>query len=339
MYIDLKRKIAALIELGKSIESISVDEKTELFYKAAIANAWFDPKNMEIALQGIAFMLQPTQLQQWLQNYPNLKLEINPKKVGVIMAGNIPAVGLLDAICVLLSNHILYAKLSKDDSILMQWLLNKLQAIEPALGNKIVFTEQLKNIDALIATGSDNSSRYFEHYFSKVPHIIRKNRTSIAILDGKESEEALLNLGKDIFTYYGLGCRNVSKILIPENYDLTLFFEAIFSYSYVLQNRKYANNYEYNRAIYLMNQVKFLDNNFLLIKESDELTSPVGVLYFSRYKDTDQVLDLINENIDKIQCIAVVGPQGKEIQFGNTQKPNIWDYADGVDTLEFLKNI
>ncbi len=339
MHIDLDKKIKALIELGSQINAISLDEKLELFYNAGIANAWFIPENLALALEGIAFMLQKSQLEHWLQQYQFLNNNRIPKKVGVIMAGNIPGVGMHDAIAVLLSGHILYAKLSKDDTVLMTWLLNKLKVIEPSFLNFIVYTDQLKDIEALIATGSDNSSRYFEYYFSKIPHIIRKNRTSLAILDGNESKDDIMNLGKDIFTYFGLGCRNISKLLIPQNYDLTLFFEAIYPFNWVLENRKYANNYEYNRAIYLMNQEEFLDNNFLLIKESTEMVSPIGVLYYSRYSNTDQVLDLLNENSAKIQCIAVSNPKGKEVRFGQAQKPNVWDYADGIDTLSFLENI
>lgn len=339
MYIDLDRKIEALIELGNQIQQTTQEEKLDLFDNVGYANAWFTPENIEKALEGLSFMLEKNQLSAWLKQYPTLKSANQGKKVGVIMAGNIPAVGFHDAICVLLSGNQLHAKLSSTDTILMKWILNTLIAIEPLFASQIFYVEDLKTIDALIATGSDNSSRYFEYYFSKIPHIIRKNRTSLAILDGKETKEDLTNLGKDIFSYFGLGCRNVSKLLVPKDYDLTLFIEAMFEFKEVLYNRKYANNYEYNRAIYLMNQEEFLDNNFLLIKESKELVSPVGVIYYARYNSTDELLDTLNENAEKLQCISVRNPKGKEIKFGQTQRPNVWDYADGVDTLEFLKNI
>lgn len=334
---ELNTRIEAFIELGKGLQEMPDHEKSHVFHSARYHNQWFTAENMEMALSGLVFMLQENQIKKWIEKY-----EINnsnPKKVGVIMAGNIPAVGFHDAMCVILSGNTLHAKLSSDDTFFMKYLLDKLVQSNPALKEQIVYVDRLNDVDALIATGSDNSARYFEYYFSKKPHIIRKNRTSIAILDGKETDTDLGNLGKDIFTYFGLGCRNISKVYVPENYKFDTFFVAIFGFANIINTQKYANNYDYHRAIFLMNQEQFLDNNFLLIKESKELVSPVGVLYYERYSNTDQLLDAINTNKEKIQCICVREPRGSEVKFGNAQTPNVWDYADGVDTLQFLTNL
>ena len=250
------------------------------------------------------------------------------------MAGNIPLVGFHDFLCVLLSGNNVLAKLSSNDKVLLPYLSNYLIQQEPSLAARIAFTEgKMEGFDAVIATGSNNTSRYFEYYFGKKPNIIRKNRNSIAILTGKESTEELTALGEDIFRYYGLGCRNVSKIYVPKGYDFEPFFNAIFSYKDIVDQHKYANNYDYNKAVYLMSNFKILDNGFLILKEDDGQASPISVLFYAYYDAEETLEQELNAQEEQIQCI--VSKKGG-IGFGETQKPKLHDYADGVDTMEFL---
>lgn len=259
-----------------------------------------------------------------------------PKKVGVIMAGNLPLVGFHDFLCVLLSGNSIVIKLSSDDKTLFPMLIQMLVKFEPQLQDRIsIPTGKLGDIDAIIATGSGNSMRYFESYFGHLPHIFRKNRTSVAVLNGDETTEQLETLGNDIFTHYGLGCRNVSKILIPKDFELNRFFESIIKFGPIINHHKYANNYDYNRAIYLMNLEEILDNGFLLLKESDELFSPLAMLYYQRYENVDEVEAFLTKYKDDIQVI--VG-QGYE-EFGKAQCPMLTDYADGVDTMSWLTKL
>lgn len=324
----------AFVELGKTLSALSKSEIDILAQHAKAHNGWFTQKSILNAIDGIITLTNENDLTNWLSGYKIVNNE--PKKVGVIMAGNIPFVGFHDAMCVLLSGNILYAKLSSDDKIFSHFIFSKLFEIEPSIKKNVVFTESMKEIDALIATGSDNSARYFDYYFSKIPRIIRKNRTSIAILDGSETEADFKALGNDIFTYFGLGCRNIAKLFVPQNYTFDLFFESIFEFGFDMQeNNKYSNNYDYHKALFLMNQDAFLDNNFLMLRESKQLFSPVSVLYYQRYQKMDEVLDFINSNQTNIQCIVSKNGEGN-IKFGQTQMPKVNQYADNVDTMNFL---
>ncbi len=303
-------------------------------------NGWFTKENVLKSLSGIAHLLKKADLQKALAQGSD---PLHPKTVAIIMAGNIPAVGFHDLLCVLLSGNKALIKLSSDDPILIPFLLEILVSIAPDFKEQIAYAEnKLSNFDAVIATGSNNSANYFETYFGKYPHIIRKNRNSVAVITGKESAEELAMLGTDIFDYYGLGCRNVSKIYVPEGYVLDPVFESVFNFGYVIDNKKYANNYEYNRALYLMGQHKFLDNNFLVIKEdSTQFTSPVGVLFYEQYKNTDELIANLKNHKDQIQCIASsIKLDGIEtVEFGGTQSPGFFDYADGLDVMEFLGSL
>ena len=326
------------IALGKYLQHLSSIETDELFYKAANENPWFTKENVELALKGIIQLLNENDLTKWFNSYqlPQKK----EKKIGVVMAGNIPAVGFHDLMCVLLSGNILLAKPSSQDSVLIKEIIKILIEIGPELKEKIFFVERLNDVDAIIATGSDNTSRYFEYYFKEKPHILRRNRTSVAILNGEETKEDIEELGKDIFQYFGLGCRNVSKIYIPEGYILDRFFEGIFKFEQVKNHHKYANNYDYNRSIYLMNQEKFLENGFVSLIESKNLVSPMAVIYYEFYKSVSDLQVELIENQYKIQCVVsnkAWFPQS--IAFGNAQCPSVNDYADGIDTMEFLKNL
>jgi hypothetical protein len=326
----------ALITLGESLKKISLDEINALFYLASVQNQWFTVGNLNTAWQGIIHLLEKENLEKWYISYQIPRSKSNPKTIGVVMAGNIPAVGFHDALCVLISGNILQVKLSADDAVLMKFFLSRLIELFPEFESQIVFSERMKGIDLLIATGNDNTARYFDYYFSKIPRIIRRNRTSLAILEGNESKEELHALGLDIFTYFGLGCRNVSKIFIPTGFNIDTFFEAMYEFHAVINHKKYYNNYEYQRAIYLMNQDAFLDNNFFILKESDTLFSPVSVLYYQYYNSVDDILDFINQNQEKIQCIVSKNLAGRHVGFGKAQFPTIFDYADNIDTLKFI---
>jgi hypothetical protein len=304
-----------------------------LINREVIHNGWFTPVNVRQSLKSLGHLLNTRDLEAWTQKYIYAK---EPKKVALIMAGNIPLVGFHDFLCVLLSGHSVVAKVSSQDKYLLPALASHLVNFEPELNQKIVVTAgRIGELDAVIATGSDNSVLYFEQYFGKYPHIFRRNRTSIAVLDGKETKEQLYQLGHDIFDYFGLGCRNVSHLLIPRDFDLNRFFEAIVHFGEIANHHKYANNYDYNKAVYLLNKVELLDNNFVLLRETEELFSPLGMVHYHRYSSDVEVKAYLESNQEKIQ--AVVGNQ--YIPFGSAQCPALDDYADGIDTMSFLERL
>lgn len=330
----LQGRFDAFALLGEKIAQLSREDLQQLSYSARLENAWFTPENVNHALQGISYMLQPESLKKWLLPYGKLDPEV-PQIVGIIMAGNIPLVGFHDLLCVLLSGHFAAIKTSSQDTFLMKWLVDLLFEIEPRFRKNLEFRDRLTNIDALIATGSDNTARHFEYYFKEHPKIIRKNRTSVAILDGSESSSDLQDLGKDIFWYFGLGCRNISKLFVPSGYDPRPFFEANESYHYLIEHHKYRNNYDYHKSILLVNRVEHLDNGFLLWTANENLVSPLSVLYIEEYSDKNSLNKKIQANKPKLQCII-----GKDhTPFGKAQLPEVWDYADNIDTLNFLKDI
>ena len=326
-------RISAFIKLGETIDNLSFEEKDELIWRAENNNNWFTKASVESALQGISYMLSKEKLDAWLSIY-ELKEVQNPKTVGLMLAGNIPAVGFHDLMCVILSGHQAVIKLSSSDEILMTWLLKKLLEIEPRFESQVLIEEMLKGMDAYIATGSDNSSRYFNYYFGKYPHVIRQNRTSVAVLKGNETTEDYVSLGKDIFRYYGLGCRNVSKMYLKSKDQLQDLLGALEVYASVGSHHKYHNNYDYNKSIYLVNLEDHLDNGFLLLKESEELVSPISVLFYELYSSEDELAKKLDGLKEKIQC--VVGKAEGLVPFGDAQNPEPWDYADEVDTMAFL---
>jgi hypothetical protein len=262
--------------------------------------------------------------------------------VGLILAGNIPMVGFHDVLCVLITGNVALIKASSQDARLIKYVLEMLIEIESSFKDQYYFVERLENFEAIIATGSNNTSRYFEYYFGKVPHIIRKNRNSVALLTGNETKEQLSELGHDIFDYYGLGCRNVSKLMVPKGYNFNFFFESIETYQPIINHHKYNNNYDYNKSIYLVNSDKHFDNGFLLLKEDERLASPLAVLFYEYYDNLDSAQKLLEEQSDKIQCIVSTAPlqvQNQVVDFGKSQQPDLWDYADNIDTIEFLQKI
>lgn len=352
---DLNTRIKAFVQLGKFLRQFIGEKKMDLtldtinekhaetfsllLSRIHVQNGWFTEENIQKSVSGICLWLEENSMIDWISNYPELlnPKSNSPKKIGVILAGNIPLVGFHDMMCVLISGNYFVGRTSSSDKLLLPAITSVLIDIEPSLKPYIHFAEQLKNIDAVIATGSDNSARYFEFYFGKHPHIIRKNRNSIAILQGNESTQELFLLGKDIFSYFGLGCRNVSKIYIPADFDLNIFFEAIYPYADIVNHNKYANNYDYNKAVYLMGQNKLLDNNFILLKEDTNIASPVGILFYERYQSIDSLIKELEKKKDQIQCIVGKNlPLSHLVNFGDTQSPQINDYADGIDTMKFL---
>jgi hypothetical protein len=293
-------------------------------------NGWFTEDSIRQAFREISTWLTPEKLTDWTNNYaPNDHM----KQIAVIMAGNIPLVGFHDFLCVLLSGHQAICKQSSEDARLLPALVKLLLLFEPDLEERIRFSDRkLVDYDAVIATGSNNSMLHFEQYFSHVPHLFRGHRTSVAVLTGDESKEELNALGVDCLTYFGRGCRNVTHLLFPEGFDLNRFFEAIVNLSDVVNNKKYGNNYDYNKAVHLMSLSKFLDNNFLLMKESDQLFSPLSMLHYQYYQRPEEVNSFLDAHRSQIQCIV-----GQEfIPFGQAQCPSLMDYPDGMDTMEFL---
>lgn len=326
-------RISAFVKLGKAIQGLSPDEKDELLWRAENNNNWFTIDSVESAFQGILFMISEEKLENWLVNY-ELKEIQNPQSVGLMMAGNIPAVGFHDLMCIILSGHQAVIKLSSSDEILIKWIIRKLIEIDPRLESQIRIEEMLKGMHAYIATGSDNSSRYFNYYFGKYPHVIRQNRTSVAVLSGDETTEDYIALGRDIFQYYGLGCRNVSKIYVKSKDQLQDLLGALEVYSSVGLHHKYHNNYDYNKSIYLVNLEEHLDNGFLLVKESADLVSPISVLFYEVYENEAQLTKMLEGLKARIQCI--VGSDDARIPFGTAQNPEPWEYADEIDTMAFL---
>lgn len=323
----------AFLDSKQNIEESLYHKLSDAIQTAHSYNGWFTQNNVIAALQGIRSWLTDEQLNSWLNNYRIAAS--TPKKIGLIMAGNIPLVGFHDFLAVFLSGNKAQIKLSSDDNVIWPIVVDVFKSIDGAFSDWIEVVERLAGFDAVIATGSNNSATYFESYFGKYPHIIRKNRTSVAIIDGSESTDELTRLGEDIFAYFGLGCRNVTQLLVPKGYDMTSFFESIYGFNDIINHHKYANNYDYNKAIYLLNSEDLLDNNFLLVRRSAELNSPIGVLFRHEYENEAEIDAYLKTNAEKIQ--AVVGKN--YIPFGQSQSPTLMDYADGVDTMKFLTNL
>jgi hypothetical protein len=333
----IEKRIEAFHKLGEQIRNLPSKEHENLLINTTNENPWFTPENVDQALKGVSKFLDQQVLEKWLRGY---SLKNGSKKIGVAMAGNIPLVGFHDLLCVLLSGHQLVAKLSSNDSVLMKFIRDGLIATTQEFKEKIFFEERLNGVDAVIATGSDNTSRYFEYYFRNIPHIIRKNRTSCAVILGEESIEELSILGQDIFSYFGLGCRNVSKIYIPEGFDFTPMLKSWESFQSIIHHHKYANNYDYQKSILLVNQIHFYDSGFLLLTKNENLVSPISTVYYETYRDQNDLNAKLKLHENKIQCIVSARGWFKQsIPFGEAQYPSVNDYADGIDTMSFLRSI
>jgi hypothetical protein len=321
------------IEVGLTEEEY--DDLTNLVKSCKSHNGWFTEESVCQALNSWSEALTVSTLSTWTADYPDLIW--SDTSVAVIMAGNIPMVGFHDMLSVLISGKRLLAKTSSDDTLLMRALGNTLVKLNEVWNDRIRWADgKLTDYGAVIATGSNNSARYFEQYFSDKPHIIRKNRNGVALLDGQETEEEMVLLGKDVFDFYGLGCRNVSKVYIPRDFDLDRIFKGLFPYSEVINHNKYANNYDYHKAIYMLNEDDIIENGFMLMKEvKDQIASPVATLLYERYDDEQELRKELSARADEIQCIV----SHKDLAFGQTQNPALSDYADGVDSLDFLQKL
>ena len=351
----LQQKVKALSQLGDYLKDYIAgkqnfssaalfdqfyDKTTNTIAFAERKNPWFTQHHIMHALSYWGNELNQNKLTTWLAYY-KISEDNTSKKVGVIMAGNIPMVGFHDLLCVFLSGHQFNGKPASDDAILIPHLIEILTAIAPEVAQQILFSEQfLKNMDAYIGTGSNNSARYFEYYFRNKPHIIRSNRNGVAVLTGNETPQDYEKLGEDIFRYFGLGCRNVSKLYVPQGYNFNAFFEGIYPFFEMVNHNKYGNNYEYNRTVYLMGNEKLLDNNFLILKEDKSLSSPIAVLFYEFYDDVESLNNHLKEKAQQLQCIITNDEKIiNAIPFGNSQQPALHEYADGFDTMRFLLDL
>lgn len=351
----LETKKSVFVELGKFLSQFSEEQSVkkadvlynEIFFddfKNLIGlsqshNGWYTPEQVHFSIKSWADALTEENLEQWLSQYKTDFTQHNntEKTVALILAGNIPMVGFHDFLSVIITGNKALIKTSSNDQHLLPFLAKYLIAVDENLKDKITFVEgKLENFDTVIATGSNNTSRYFEYYFKDKPSIIRKNRNSAAVLNGEETHEQLEALGEDIFRYFGLGCRNVSKLFVPKGYSFDAFFQAIFKYQDIIHYEKYANNYDYNKAVFLMSNFKLLDNGFLTLKEDPSYASPISSVFYEFYEDIQDLQNRLETDSEQIQCIVSNDLIKNSIAFGETQKPQLWDYADNVDTITFL---
>ncbi|CAG5079862.1 acyl-CoA reductase [Parvicella tangerina] len=343
-------KINALVNLGKVMGALGKDIEWEGFdlgiteeefnslkrtvNQAKIYNGWFESSEVKRAFRAWGEVLNEENIKKWLGQYE--LIYTHSKRVAIIMAGNIPLVGLHDLVCVYLSGHQAKVKMSSDDDKLLPALIEVWSLFDDELSKSVQLAgPKIGEFDAVIATGSNNTARHFEQYFGGYPNIIRKNRTSVAVLSGSESDEELKSLADDIFAYFGLGCRNVTKLYLPKGFDLDKVFGGLFHWQDVVNNKKYGNNYDYHKAIFLLEGYDVLENGFVLMKEDEALSSPIGTLYYEFYEDESALRDQLKSKEHEIQCIV----SQRDIPFGDAQRPCLWDYADGVDTMEFLKRL
>ncbi len=348
---QLQERINAFVALGQFLGQFSCENPSEekslkfndvyfdgMLQKLVTAknhNGWFTSENLYFACKSWSEALSEENLNKWTSDYT--LTETSDKTIAIIMAGNVPLVGFHDFLSVLISGNKVLAKLSSNDKILLPYLAEYLIKVEPKFADKISFTEEkLENFDAVIATGSNNTARYFDYYFGKYPHIIRKNRNSVAVLTGDETPRQLEELADDIFRYFGLGCRNVSKVFFPEEYNMDSFFNGMFSWKDIINNNKYINNYDYNKAVYLMSSFELLDNEFLLLKQDTGFSSPISVVFYETYEDLNSLKDKLTLEKENIQCVISQAGIKNEIDFGMAQTPQLWEYADGVDIFNFL---
>lgn len=333
----LTERIDAFAKLGDVINQ-GGPELDEAVMQAYYQNRWFTTDNSYHMLKAVGLnYLNKEKLQQWLAPYSEQIEKLQPKIIGLTLAGNVPLVGFHDLLSVLVTGHKAQVKLSSKDKALTLFILNELHKIEPRFKAQVDIVEMLKGFDAVIATGGNNTSRYFEYYFGKYPNIIRKNRNSVAVLTGKETNAELTLLGNDIFQYYGLGCRNVSKLYVPMDYEFAPLFEALEPFAKTMDQDKYKNNYDYNRTLLLMNNTKHLSNDFIMLRESDDIASPVSTLHYQYYKNPQEVALDLSVKQAQIQCVVGRTEVGeKTIAFGQAQQPELWDYADNVDVVNWL---
>jgi len=327
-------RIEAIIALGEHFTKRPA-KLVEAMNQAFLLNPWFTEKNVDVCLKNWSKALLRTEVEKWLGQAE----DGNKKRVGIVMAGNIPLVGLHDLLAVFGQGKIAVIKKSHNDTTLIQYVIDFFHDYNHDFQELITTADQMKGIDAVIATGSNNSSRYFEYYFKDIPHIIRKNRTGIAVLNGKENLDEMAFLAKDIFTYFGLGCRNVTKLYVPQGYDFVPLIESMSEFEDVINHHKYANNYTYHKAIFLMNLDKHLDTGFLLIKEAAGLHAPLGCLFYESYNNLEDLRRKLDEAQDQLQVIESNDSEYSDVRFGQGQLTTLFDYADDVNTLDFISAI
>ena len=336
----IKERVLALEKLGLYFQNIKAgNSKYQNFFEclenAKQHNAWFQLDQCLVAFKVWGDALSKEKINKWITSY-DLKETQEQKTIAVIMAGNIPLVGLHDLISIWISGNIALVKCASKDQILMPFIAN----LDPIFKFSTIFTtEKLDGFDAVIATGGNNAARYFDYYFSKYPHIIRKNRNGVAVLTGNESKEEYEALGRDLLQYYGMGCRNVSKLYVPEGFDLNLVFGGVYPLASVLNVNKYANNYDYNKAVFLMSEFDFIENGFFMIKKDKGISSPIACVFYEHYENIETLEKKLDTLEDQIQCLVSTIPLKNAIPFGQTQQPQLWDYADEIDTMTFLINI
>lgn len=338
---NIGQKINVFVQLGDLIKSFTSDQKAALAQMVKTKNEWFTSENLELALNGLQQYLTRENLEKWVAAYPALQNESTPQKVGLLMTGNVPAEGFQDLLSVVMSGHIAYVKLNDEDQVLMKELIRVLTDIAPEFKPQIIVANNLKGIDAIIATENDQSFRYLAAYFGRFPHIFRKESHSVAVLEGNESKEALTLLSNDIFQYFGQGRRNVSKLFVPKDYQFDPFFEALFHWGEtLLAHSKYCNSYEYHRALFLMKKMNMLDNNFLLLAEYESMVSPAGVMFFEYYNQISEVQQKLSEHADKIQTVVTHNQAfDKQVAFGQSWHSPLSDYPNGMDTMAFLTQL
>lgn len=333
----LEERISALIALGEHLQAPD-DYREAVIHRTHFNNQWFTKEHQRKAIQAIAtHFLSEKELRNWLAEY-DIPEKSPAKTVGLVMAGNIPLVGFHDVLCTFIAGHRAMIKLSEKDKYLLPYVFRQLAIIDPRTADYFAPVERLRDFDAVVATGSNNSARYFEQYFSKYPHIIRKNRNAVAVLDGTESKEELEALSRDVFQYFGLGCRNVAKLYVPEGYRFEPLLEGLHEYREIVLNDKYKNNFDYNYAILVLNKEKYMANGCIILRENRDISSPIAGLNYEYYQDLKALEKELEERKEEIQL--VVAKDGllsqKTYPFGNAQQPELSDYADGVDTLDFL---
>lgn len=336
---EQKNILEALYYTGQVFGNENDEYLKATIYRANTKNQWFTPESIQQALTYWSKALSPENLAKWIER-EQITDNPSPKNIGIVTAGNIPLVGLHDVVSVLITGNKAIIKPSADDEELLKFFAKTMIEANPEFANYITFVDRLENVDAVIATGSNNTARYFEYYFGKYPNIIRKNRNSIAVLTGDETPETLTKIGADITGYFGKGCRNVTQVWAPQGYDWVKFIDNLLVYGGLINHNKYANNYVYHRALLLMNQDAHLDSGFMLFREDKKIYAPIGMLNYTHYKDIDEVKKFIAENAEAIQCVVSEATGiGTTILPGQSQNPTLWDYADGVNTIQFLKGI
>lgn len=331
--------IDAFCSLGQWLRKKVNPDLEKLINSTAASNPWFRKEDILFALNNLAERyLEPQKLKQWTNSYDLGSIET--KTVGLIMAGNLPLVGWHDIQSVLISGHKAQIKLSHRDNILIPFLLNEFAEFAPEVKSKFEIVERLKTYDAVIATGSTNTNRYFEQYFSQVPHLFRGTKNGLAVINGNETAEDLKKLGQDVFRYYGLGCRSVSKLLVPKGYSFTPIFEAFNDFDYLKNDSRYFHNFEYSLSLLILNGDDFFHSEFLAIKRDQKLGSSVGCLNFESYEGQEELEKIIKRDAEGIQCLVSNKQWVKDsLDFGETQFPELWNYADGIDSMKFLERL